>query len=297
MPTPYLFPEGARLEAGNAVLHAVSRRHAVNDYAGPLSIKTVVRGSVAWNVQGREFTLDPSSFLILADGERYSMSIDEREPVETCCVFFERGFVERVARDSTSPLESSLEDPFRDAPPLPFLSRLHSEAESGLIQHVHTLAPRCGGELRPSGFEEDFLLLAKRLLEMYEEISRQIARVPAARAATREELFRRVQAAREYLHAAEWRSVSLNEVSRAVAVSPYHLHRAFTRVFGETPHAYLTRIRLERARQLLLGGMSVTGASLEVGFESLSSFSRLFRARFGAAPSSVRRAPIFARSD
>ena len=60
---PYLFPEGARLGADNAVLHARAKRHQVENYAGPLSIKTVVSGRVAWIIAGRELVVDQSSFL------------------------------------------------------------------------------------------------------------------------------------------------------------------------------------------------------------------------------------------
>jgi AraC-like DNA-binding protein len=54
-----------------------------------------------------------------------------------------------------------------------------------------------------------------------------------------------------------------------------------------TPHAYLTGLRLERARVLLQGGHTVTDAAMDLGFTSLSAFSRLFRARYGMAPSKV----------
>jgi len=62
---PYLFPEGSRLGADNLVLHAAARRHKLDELAGPLSIKTVIRGEVGWRVQGREIVVDPMAFLVL----------------------------------------------------------------------------------------------------------------------------------------------------------------------------------------------------------------------------------------
>jgi AraC-like DNA-binding protein len=106
---------------------------------------------------------------------------------------------------------------------------------------------------------------------------------------TREELFRRLQVAREYLHGSVDRRVSLEEVAREACVFRYHLHRAFTHVFRLTPHAYLTGLRLMRAYSLLESGGAVTDVSLEVGFSSLSAFTRLFRSRYGFPPSSVRK--------
>src|SRR5262249_5256977 len=151
LPVPYLFPEGANIGADNVVLHARGTRHQVESFAGPLSIKTVLAGQVSWIVAGRELVVDRSSFLILAAGERYSMNITAMRPVETCCVFYAPGFVERVALDATSALEPALDAPDRAAPALPYLSALHSDREQALVNRVYTLAPRCKVALAPSG--------------------------------------------------------------------------------------------------------------------------------------------------
>ena len=118
---PYLFPAGARLGLDNVVLQARAKRHQVMGFAGPLSIKTVLTGQVAWIVGGRKLVVDRSSFLILSAGEKYSMNIDAPAPVGTCCVFFAPDFVERVALDISSPLGQALDLPEREPPALPFL--------------------------------------------------------------------------------------------------------------------------------------------------------------------------------
>ncbi|MFN7920062.1 MAG: AraC family transcriptional regulator [Bryobacteraceae bacterium] len=285
---PYCFPAGSRFGADNLVLHASARRHVLNDLPGPLSIKTVIDGRVAWTNGGQRFEVDHDSFLVLGDGERYSMNIDEPKPVTTCCVFFRGGFVEQAAQDATTPLESALDNPARKAPPLLFLSRLHPGGHGEMLRRVHSLAPRCAAELQPSSFEQDFFELAHDLLGLYSEVTAQMARVPAAKASTREELFRRLQLARQFLHDHSGDQASLEQAARAAWLSPYHFHRAFRQAFGETPHAWLTSIRLARARESLGAGRTVLEACLESGFSSEASFSRLFRSRFGVAPSSLR---------
>jgi len=288
MPQPqFLFPAGSRFGGDNLVLHATGRRHVVNDFAGPLSIKTVVRGEVQWIVGNRHLLVDSNTFLVLADGQRYSMNIDSAKPVETCCVFFRSGFVEEVAQDATTPLEASLDFPWRDAPQLAFLSRLHSDSDRAFLPNIWSLADRCSEELQPSSFEEDFLKLSENVLMFYREVKTEFLRVPAAKASTRQELFRRLQIAREYLHESVGRRISLEEVSREACISRYHLHRAFRRVFRLTPHAYVTALRLNRARSLLQSGRPVTDVAMDIGFTSVSAFTRLFRSRYGVPPSSV----------
>jgi len=291
---PYLFPAGARLGEHNLVLHAFARRHSVQSYAGPLSIKTVLRGRVSWVVGGRELVVSPKSFLVLAAGERYSMEIDEVHPVETCCAFFASGYLEQVALDLTSDAEAALEAPDRIGPSLAYLSAIHGDCEQMLTNRVATLADRCAKQLNPSGTEEDFLVLATTLLEFYQQIRAQVNRVPCLRLSTRQELFRRLLVGRDYIHSHYLGSVSLANIARAACLSLYHFHRGFTLAFQETPHSYLTRLRLTQARTMIESGSSVLEACLTVGFSSPSAFSRLFRARFGQPPSEVRRK--FARS-
>jgi AraC-like DNA-binding protein len=77
-------------------------------------------------------------------------------------------------------------------------------------------------------------------------------------------------------------------VAREVGISPYHFIRQFDAVFGETPHRYRTRQRIERAKLLLARGTSVTDVCMEVGFSSVGSFSALFTRWAGVAPSQFR---------
>jgi len=86
------------------------------------------------------------------------------------------------------------------------------------------------------------------------------------------------------------RPLSIAEVAREAAMSPFHFLRRFESVFGTTPHQFRIQSRLDRARHLLaLSDYSVTDVCMEVGFSSLGSFSALFARRFGTPPSAYRR--------
>ncbi|HET7270910.1 MAG TPA: helix-turn-helix transcriptional regulator [Rubrobacter sp.] len=90
------------------------------------------------------------------------------------------------------------------------------------------------------------------------------------------------------------RPVSLPEVAAQANLSPYHFLRVYKQAYGETPHEFLTRLRIERAKTLLArGSHNVTETCFEVGFSSLGSFSTLFAHRVGLSPSEYRR---YARS-
>lgn len=82
------------------------------------------------------------------------------------------------------------------------------------------------------------------------------------------------------------------DVERLAAVagwSRYHFIRLFAAVYGETPKAYLTRRRIERAQDLLRSAnLTVTEICLAVGFTSLGTFSRRFTELVGRSPSEYR---------
>jgi len=79
----------------------------------------------------------------------------------------------------------------------------------------------------------------------------------------------------------------LKDLSRAARLSPYHFHRVFQALVGETPGDFVKRLRLEKAlsRMTLSRPPSLTSIALQCGFSSSSDFSRSFKQRFGVPPS------------
>jgi len=83
------------------------------------------------------------------------------------------------------------------------------------------------------------------------------------------------------------RELRLADVARAAHFSPFHFHRVFRSILGETLAQFVKRLRLERALHMMSHspGRSLTEIALACGFSSSSDFSRSFKQRYGAAPS------------
>jgi AraC-like DNA-binding protein/effector-binding domain-containing protein len=101
--------------------------------------------------------------------------------------------------------------------------------------------------------------------------------------------FTRVHPALALIAARPDREPSLAALARRAGVSPFHLHRLFSGVAGETPKAYSLRLRLSHGAALLLtGDASVLDIALTCGFRNHESFTRAFKRLFGLTPSAYR---------
>jgi AraC-like DNA-binding protein len=102
--------------------------------------------------------------------------------------------------------------------------------------------------------------------------------------------FRRLCRARDLLADVQDEPLSVQSIAREIQISPFHFIRQFQSLFGQTPHQFRIRTRLDRAKVLLASGHhSVTEVCMEIGFSSLGTFSYLFTRRFGLSPSAYQR--------
>ncbi|HEY3684049.1 MAG TPA: AraC family transcriptional regulator [Streptosporangiaceae bacterium] len=108
-----------------------------------------------------------------------------------------------------------------------------------------------------------------------------------------EDTNRRMLRARDAMDRAYAEPLDIPALARLAHVSEAHFIRTFRATFGETPHRYLQRRRVERSMRLLREtGRSVTDICLDVGFSSLGTFSRTFRDIVGESPTEFRRRAV-----
>lgn len=101
--------------------------------------------------------------------------------------------------------------------------------------------------------------------------------------------WRWLEESREFLRACACEPVQLPDVAAVAHVSPFHFHRTFVRAYGETPHAFLTRLRVDRAKALLATtDLPVVEICLAVGYSSVGTFSRRFAELVGRSPTEYR---------
>ena len=98
-------------------------------------------------------------------------------------------------------------------------------------------------------------------------------------------LYKRIVQAKLFIDSRFSENIDLNNISDEAYFSKFHFIRLFKKIYGKTPHQYLIFVRIENAAKLLRNGLAVSEVCHAVGFESLSSFSGLFKRMAGKNPS------------
>jgi len=98
-------------------------------------------------------------------------------------------------------------------------------------------------------------------------------------------LFRRIVQAKLFIDNNYSQNIDIDNISDEACFSKFHFIRVFKKTYGRTPHQYLTSVRISKAQELLKEGRTVSDVCSWLGFESLSSFSGLFKKAIGQTPS------------
>lgn len=279
------------------IINETARRHHWSG-VGCLSIKSFHGksfhgGEALYDVGRGRYRVGSNSYLILNQSQPYEITVDSEKAFESFCVFFEDGFAEEVHYSLVTPSPKLLDNPqlVQSAPAAPvcFFEKTYP--------HDDILSPtllRFKAELQNRKDDEVWMNqqlheILQRLLHVHRGVYREVESLPAMRASTREELYRRLHRAKEFIAASFDQPVTIDEMARVACLSTNHFLRTFQQAFRQTPHQFLTTQRLERAQRLLLHtDLPVTDVCLSVGFESLGSFSSLFRRKLGASPEKFR---------
>lgn len=281
-------------EPCNVLVHRTTSQLSLPLAECRLSLRYVFQGKRRFVTRDGNYEVDRDNFLLLKPGQTVQSHLASEGAVECLNLTFRPGFADEVARSLTMSEAKLLDNPqdtMRDtsAGMTRFVEKLyrHDDQLSPLVTNLRQALMK---EHATSGWLEDqFHLALTRLLALQGRIQREIENVPAAKASTRIEVYKRLEVAREFMEDNLGRTLSLPEIAEAACISPHHFLRVFRRTYRETPHQYLTRKRLEKARRLLTTTeMTVSDICLAVGFSSVGTFSWLFKQKCGASPLQFR---------
>ena len=101
-------------------------------------------------------------------------------------------------------------------------------------------------------------------------------------------LYRRIVQSKLFMDNNFADNINLDNIADEALFSKFHFIRLFKQTYNKTPHQYLTAVRIEKAKQLLLIKKSISEVCFSVGFDSISSFTGLFKKTVGLTPSAYQ---------
>lgn len=275
----------------NYILHAHGKAFYWEGH-GQLSLKTFAHGKAHYKTPRGFFAVEEERYLLLNRGE-YTISIEEDTPIESFCLFFRDGFAEEVLRTFRESTDQLLFDPSKQIETVGFFEQTYPTNQI-LSTRLNWL--KVNFELMkadPLWCDEAFHMIMQSLLLEHQVNLSKMERIQALRYATREELFRRLGIAYEYIRAFFDQAITLKDIAETACLSPNHLLRHYAQLFGKTPHQHITELRLQKAKRLLANpAYSMTEIAFELGFHNPVSFSRMFKQLAGISPKQYRKKVI-----
>jgi AraC-like DNA-binding protein len=261
------------LEGGTVILSEVGPGSSFIRSSAP-SIKFVLEGEETYEIGGRLRCLRPGEFMLVEAGVEFVGRTPRGSHGLGLCLYLG---VDGAAAPGAGMLGGGEAIPGSRVDPLASL----------LSHYARLLADRpSAGPALARRIIQEATVAAEDYLSAF---GNRVERLGALKQSTRVETLQRLERARGFIHDHADRAISLDEVAAHAALSRFHLTRSFAEVFGLPPLAYHRRLRLEAAARLLKGGaVTPTQIAVQLGYGSLSAFTRAFRQNFGVPPSQAR---------
>jgi AraC-like DNA-binding protein len=257
----------------------------------PLSLKFAFGGYEHYILGNMKYGVGNGSYLILNRDTVYESLIDSDSPVETLTLNFTSEFVDDVFYSSFNSDEYLLDYPeLRDRYPVNFFQKLYKK-DNVIDLYLNRLRKKINHSYTdPNRLNEILHGVLEHAFNTQLSASGEVERIVSKKRSTRIELFNRLNRAKDYIRSNYSEQIDLQKLSTIACLCPHHFLRKFKSFFRVSPHQYLTTIRLEMAKDMIESSiLSITEICLSSGYESLSSFSDLFKKRYGSSPENYRK--------
>jgi len=260
------------------------------DIKGTFSLFCNISGESHVKADKYQVKLDNQHFFITNESQYYSLIVESEKPTETFNIHFGSAFFADLVHDYFSDHEKLLDNPESPEATFSFFNQItpFNANIKNLLQQLHRHAQ---SSTEHSLYVDELLAkLGCQLMEVETEKNKNLENIQSAKAATRQEIFKRIGQAADYIYSHPEKSISLEELAQAATMSKFHFLRAFKAYYRVTPHQFILQTKLEKARELLKGSsLPIQEVGLMVGLEDKSSFSRMFKKHFGCPPSALRK--------
>jgi AraC-like DNA-binding protein len=280
----------SQFQQSNVIVHCKGNDVFYTNHWGSLSVKCAFGGNEYYLKNRCKYAVSAEKFLVLNEGTQYASYIQSDTEVESLTIHFNARYESEVAKVVLLEMEKLIDDPlYINKERVFFEEKLyaHNSTVSSLIYTVRELSKNFLEN--KSSLNEVLYFLLEAMLLNNTEIIKEINKIDAAKPSTRIEIYRRLNEAKDYIDSCYNEDITLDDLSNISLMSPFHLLRQFKKNYGITPHQYLMNRRLEQAKMsILTTDKPLTDICFIIGFKDMSSYSKLFKRKYGLSPLQYR---------
>ena len=252
----------------------------------------MISGEEEYNIRNRNYKVKQGGCLVLNRDKIIDVHVKKSEqPVLGICISLDNKLLSDVYSNHLLPEEKLIDN--GSSVPSDEINFLESVLSAGdiLCNYLETLSFHQSHETGKIFLhsEEIFFGMARQLLLSQTKIKKQTLRIDAIRSSTRMELFRRIEMARQKIEDEPASDIPMALLASEVCMSEYHFFRTFRQAVGISPNQYRIKVRIEKARQLILNTkMPLHEIAFVTGFVDVQNLSKVFKKYFSVPPGKYR---------
>ncbi|MEO7982485.1 MAG: AraC family transcriptional regulator [Bacteroidota bacterium] len=271
----------------NVLTHLVNKGLSNPTHPGQLSVKCAFGRGLAFHVNGKNLAPDNCNYLLLNSGTCYSSHIETDENLELFSIFFSEQFEKENFNGILASHDTNLTDPFNFGDRKIFLLEklyAHDEIVTPVIMQLKSYSMQFHSSLLQ--IDELYYLLIERLYMREIETLKEIENVNAIRSVTRLELYKRLSMVKDFIDSSFNENIGLEDMAAVALMNNCYLLRQFKKYYKITPGQYLIKKRMLDAKRRLddRKDLSISDVCMKVGYDDVSSFSKLFKKHFSYSP-------------
>jgi len=276
----------------NKLYNEITSDAYYTDQRDEFSIRLVFNGNEHYTIGQKDYNIYPGTFIVINEGTLYSRKIYSDIPANTFAVLFSSSFLSEFHYNSLCDDKYLLDNPYNfntnNTPT--FLETIYpckGDMMFNLLHLTHHFHNWLIDELLIDEYIYHCLFLFYKLYN--QEIVTKSEKLNMLNYKTRTEVFKRLNLAKDFILSNYNQNITLEDISHYCCLSTTHLFRTFKQAYYCSPHQYLMQTRLNNAGHLLkTTDYEINEIVNLVGFDSASSFIRLFKNRFNITPGTYR---------
>lgn len=250
-------------------------------------INLPLNGEECYVVNDEKFKINKSHYLLTKPMQKKISLLRSEDYVESLSLCLSHEYLQKLYKDTAKNFEELLDIPFDKDNSSFILNHTYRIRNTPLSYFLLKVKNDFKINALNTSFNKDmfFLELGSLLLNNQTKIQNKLSLLPNTRISTRKEIYRRVDIMNQFIHDNFTENITIEELSQIACLSKYHAIRCYQKIEGMSPYKKITILRLQKAKELLNQGFSISEVSDVCGFTDYRAFSKSFKKQFGLIPS------------